>query len=52
MLERGAAKNINIADNEGRTALDRCEKGTEGTSTKRSAARRVGCAVAVLTTLI
>ncbi|PHJ20624.1 ankyrin repeat-containing protein, partial [Cystoisospora suis] len=29
MLERGAAKNINVEDNEGRTALDRCEKGSE-----------------------
>lgn len=28
MLERGASKSINDEDNEGRTALDRCEKGS------------------------
>ncbi|CDJ47489.1 ankyrin repeat-containing protein, putative [Eimeria brunetti] len=28
MLEQGASKSINDKDNEGRTALDRCEKGT------------------------
>ncbi|CDJ42605.1 hypothetical protein ETH_00006875 [Eimeria tenella] len=28
MLERGANKSINDEDNEGRTALDRCEKGS------------------------
>ncbi|KEP66209.1 UNVERIFIED_CONTAM: ankyrin repeat-containing protein [Hammondia hammondi] len=29
MLERGAADNINVEDNEGHTALDRCEKDSE-----------------------
>ncbi|CBZ52789.1 putative ankyrin repeat-containing protein [Neospora caninum Liverpool] len=29
MLERGAADNINVEDNEGKTALDRCEKDSE-----------------------
>ncbi|PFH37879.1 ankyrin repeat-containing protein [Besnoitia besnoiti] len=28
MLERGADKNINVEDNEGRMAIDRCEKGS------------------------
>lgn len=28
MLERGASKSIDDEDNEGRTALDRCEKGS------------------------
>lgn len=34
MLDRGARESINDEDDEGRTALDRCEKGSDSKRTK------------------